>query len=69
VDGRGRHVRFGQRDASPARRSRRSCRVSQFTNSQIGDGANDGATVATVPGAGCNTYDGVHITAYGNLRP
>ncbi len=43
--------------------------VSQFTNGQIGGGANDGATVATVPGAGCNTYDGVHITAYGNVRP
>lgn len=40
--------------------------VSPFTNGQIGGGANDGATVATVPGAGCNTYDGVHITAYGN---
>ena len=43
--------------------------VSQFTNGQIGGCANDGATVATVPGAGCNTYDGVHITAYGNVRP
>ena len=28
----------------------------------------EGATVATVPSAGCDTYDGVHITAYGNVR-
>ncbi|MEJ7833308.1 MAG: hypothetical protein WKF79_10355 [Nocardioides sp.] len=43
--------------------------VSQFTNGQIGGGSDDGATVSTVAGAGCVTYDGVNITGYGNVRP
>lgn len=43
--------------------------VSEFTNGQIGGGEDDGATVATVAGAGCATYDGVHIAGYGNVRP
>lgn len=40
-----------------------------FTNGQIGGGSNDGATVATVAGAGCATYDGVHLIGYGNVCP
>ncbi len=40
-----------------------------FTNGQIGGGSDDGASVATVPGAGCLTYDGVHLIGYGNVRP
>ncbi|MFF1836459.1 hypothetical protein ACFVXE_19960 [Streptomyces sp. NPDC058231] len=40
-----------------------------FTNGQIGGSADDGASVATVAGAGCATYDGTHITGYGNVRP
>lgn len=43
--------------------------VSEFTNGQIGGGISDGATVATVPGVGCVTYDGVHLIGYGNVRP
>ncbi len=43
--------------------------VSQFTNGQIGGSADDGATVATVPGAGCQTWNGTHIIGYGNVRP
>lgn len=43
--------------------------VSAFTNGQIGGGADDGAAVATVAGAGCATHDGVHLTGYGNVRP
>ncbi len=43
--------------------------VSEFTNGQIGGSDIDGATVATVPGPGCTTYDGVHLTGYGNVRP
>ncbi|MFB7165137.1 hypothetical protein [Streptomyces sp. NPDC056242] len=43
--------------------------TSEFTNGQIGGGASDGATVTTVAGSGCATYDGSHITGYGNVRP
>lgn len=43
--------------------------TSEFTNGQIGGGTSDGATVTTVAGSGCATYDGSHITAYGNVRP
>ncbi|WP_328535331.1 hypothetical protein [Streptomyces sp. NBC_00344] len=43
--------------------------TSMFTNGQIGGSADDGATVATVAGAGCATWDGSHITGYGNVRP
>ncbi len=43
--------------------------VSQFTNGQIGGGSDDGATVRTVAGAGCGSYNGTHITGYGNVRP
>lgn len=43
--------------------------VSEFTNGQIGGGADDGADVATVAGVGCATYDGVHLVGYGNVRP
>lgn len=42
---------------------------SQFTNGQIGGGADDGAVVNTVAGPGCATWDGTHITGYGNVRP
>ncbi len=42
---------------------------SEFTNGQIGGGAADGAAVATVAGAGCATWDGTHLVAYGNVRP
>ncbi|CAN5274206.1 hypothetical protein BH24ACT12_BH24ACT12_05090 [soil metagenome] len=34
--------------------------VSEFTNGQVGGSDIDGATVATVAGPGCTTYDGVH---------
>ncbi len=40
-----------------------------FTNGQISSGVADGTTVTLVPGAGCATYNGVHITGYGNVRP
>jgi len=40
-----------------------------FTNGQIGGGSDDGATVATVAGPACLTYDGVHILGWGNVRP
>lgn len=43
--------------------------TSQFTNGQIGGSEDDGASVATVAGAGCATYDGVHLIGYGNVRP
>ncbi|MET7931183.1 hypothetical protein ABZT43_46515 [Streptomyces sp. NPDC005349] len=43
--------------------------TSEFTNGQIGGGTSDGATVTTVAGSGCATYDGSHITGYGNVRP
>ncbi len=43
--------------------------TSEFTNGQIGGGADDGASVATVAGTGCDTYDGEHLVAYGNVRP
>lgn len=43
--------------------------VTLFTNGQIGGSETDGASVATVPGAGCPTYDGVHILGWGNVRP
>lgn len=40
-----------------------------FTNGQIGGGSDDGASVATVAGAGYATYDGVHLLGWGNVRP
>ncbi|MDQ3715978.1 MAG: hypothetical protein M3381_08180 [Actinomycetota bacterium] len=40
-----------------------------FTNGQIGGGSDDGASVATVAGTGCATYDGVHLLGWGNVRP
>lgn len=43
--------------------------VEEFTNGQIGGGADDGASVATVPGPGCATHDGAHLLGYGNVRP
>ncbi|EST35798.1 hypothetical protein N566_17245, partial [Streptomycetaceae bacterium MP113-05] len=43
--------------------------VNEFTNGQIGGSESDGATVATVAGAGCATWDGAHIRGYGNIRP
>ncbi|QNA77594.1 hypothetical protein C8250_042720 [Streptomyces sp. So13.3] len=43
--------------------------TSQFTNGQIGGGTSDGASVTTVAGSGCQTWDGAHITGYGNVRP
>lgn len=43
--------------------------VSLFTNGQIGGGSDDGASVATVAGATCATYDGTHLIGYGNVRP
>ncbi|MCZ4095237.1 hypothetical protein C8250_002665 [Streptomyces sp. So13.3] len=43
--------------------------TSTFTNGQIGGSTDDGATVATVAGASCRTWDGSHITGYGNVRP
>ena len=43
--------------------------TSTFTNGQISSGADDGSSVRTVAGAGCATWDGVHITGYGNVRP
>jgi hypothetical protein len=49
--------------------SARTWSTSEFTNGQISSGASDGSTVATVAGAGCGTWDGVHITAYGNVSP
>lgn len=47
----------------------RTMPVDEFTNGQIGGSADDGAHVATVAGTGCGTYDGVHLTGYGNVRP
>lgn len=43
--------------------------TSLFTNGQIGGSTDDGATVATIAGANCRTWDGSHITGYGNVRP
>ncbi|NKI42006.1 hypothetical protein [Streptomyces physcomitrii] len=43
--------------------------VEQFTNGQIGGSDTDGASVATVAGAACATWDGSHIRGYGNVRP
>lgn len=43
--------------------------TSAFTNGQIGGGTSDGASVATVARSGCATWDGTHITAYGNVSP
>lgn len=40
-----------------------------FTNGQISAGVSDGTSVATVAGADCWTYDGVHIIGWGNVRP
>jgi len=47
----------------------RTWSTSEFTNGRISSGASDGSTVATVAGAGCATWDGSHITAYGNVSP
>lgn len=43
--------------------------TTDFTNGQIGGGSDDGASIGTVAGAGCATYDGVHLIGYGNVRP
>lgn len=47
----------------------RTFSTSEFTNGQISNGQDDGSSVATVARSGCDTWDGTHITGFGNVQP